>query len=217
MNIIIVGDKYQKGMKSKGCAALIKSKNRHTIIEQQYNVCKNIFPDSKIIYVGGFEFKKIQLFLNENTNIDIELIYNDHYEKYNDVYSLSLVSDYFDNDVLITFGYNLLSNSTFKNFIANDSSKVFIDQNSCLNIGCVIQNGVVSNITYDLPNSISNLYYLNKPDANVMAEYLTNEKYYNHFLFELINNLIDKNTTIHPHYINHHKTLKGQHGYNKIK
>ena len=35
MNIIILGDKYEKGMKSKGCQALIPYSSRVLMVEHQ--------------------------------------------------------------------------------------------------------------------------------------------------------------------------------------
>lgn len=216
MNIIIIGDKYQKGMKSKGCPALIKSKDYSSIIEHQYSILKNFFPNSKIVYIAGFEFKKIQFFLEDHKELAVDLVHNYNYENYNDIYSLSLASKYFSSDVLITFGYNILKHSMFKHFNSDRGSQIFIDNTSNSNIGCVVQNDTVSNITYDLPNSISHLYYLSKTDANRIRYYIQDSKYQNYFLFEILNNLIDQNIKIHPHYTNN-KSIKGFYGYNKIK
>lgn len=193
MNIIILGDKYQKGMKSKGCPALIKLSKNSNILQQQYKILKHRFPQSNIVYVGGFEFKKIQNFLSNN-KLDIELIYNDKYDEYNDSYALSLVGKYLDSDILIVFGYHILNNKIFNKFDISDGSQVFISDNSDSNIGCVLEDNKILNISFNLPNKINHIYYLTSHATESMRLYTDNLNFRNYFIFEIINSLTDNIT-----------------------
>jgi hypothetical protein len=47
MNIIILGDKFQKRMKSKGCTALLDY-NKKPLFYYQYNIIRSIFPVLKL-------------------------------------------------------------------------------------------------------------------------------------------------------------------------
>ena len=71
MNIIILGDKYQKRMKSRGCVGLIKYNNKN-IISHQYKTLHSIFPNANIIYVYGFDNKRFISYINKN----ILILYN---------------------------------------------------------------------------------------------------------------------------------------------
>lgn len=201
MNIIILGDKYQKGMKSKGCPALIRLSKNSNILQNQYSILTKQFPQSKIIYVAGFEFKKIQTFLT-NELPDIVLINNDKYNDYNDSYALSLVENYLNSDTLIIFGYHILSNKMFSKFDKKNGSQVFISDDSNSTIGCVLDNNRIINISFNLPNTLNNIYYLNNQATEYMKNYTQNIDFRNYFIFEIINLLSDKNIVFKTFFTN---------------
>jgi CTP:phosphocholine cytidylyltransferase-like protein len=207
MNCIILGDKYQKGMKSKGCAGLIKFDKHINIFQHQYNTIKKYFPRSKICYIGGYEAKKIENFIHKNYS-DVIFITNTDFEKSNDTYSLSLVKEYFDHDLLILFGYTILQKNIFDKFNRASGSQIFINNQQNHQIGCVINNNRIENISFDLPNTISDIYYISSKDALYFKDRLHN-KYYNYFIFEILNDLIDKNDIVFTPFYNH--TNKAKH------
>lgn len=200
MNVLIIGDKYQKGMKSKGCPALIKVKNYANILEQQYSVLNDFFPNNNIIYVAGFEFKKVQNFLNEN-KLNIKLIHNEKYNDYNDTYALSLAANFLDPNMgtLIFFGYHLLSTRILDKFNKRRGSQIFLSKSSQSDIGCIIEKDIVTNISFDLPNKINNIYYICQKDMLQIKSLINNPSFKNYFLFEAINYLID-NKIIFKHF-----------------
>ena len=202
MNIIIIGDKYQKGMKSKGCPALISINKKTNILENQYKILKDSFPNSNIIYIGGFESKKIQNYLLENKNIKLELVINTAFNDYHEINSLCTVLEHLNTDILIISGYHVFNNKAFKNFNKLIGSQIFISKDMKNDIGCIISNDTIKNIALDLPNSLTNIYYISKADIEVFKDYINNIKFKNYFLFEIINNLIDKSTIFKPHFMN---------------
>lgn len=205
MNIIILGDKYQKGMKSRGCPALIKISKTSNILQQQYKILHSLFPGSKIIYVSGFEHKKIQNFLIHN-KLPITLLYNDKYEEYNDTYSLSLASEYLNTKTIIIFGYHILQKKIFHKFHSGDESQIFVSNKSTTNsVGCTIDNNKILNISFDLPHVLNNIYYLTKKDVEKLREYVQNFNFRNYFLFEIMNKLID-NKIIFKTFFSHNGT-----------
>lgn len=192
MNVLIIGDRYQKGMKSKGCPALIKTKNYDNILEQQYSVLNDFFPNNNIIYIAGFEFKKVQNFLDES-QYNIKLIHNDKYNEYNDTYALSLANNFLDPNMgtLIFFGYHLLSPKILDKFNKKRGSQIFVSKSDHSDIGCIIQKDIVTNISFDLPNKINNIYYICQKDMAKIKSFISNPSFKNYFLFETINYLID--------------------------
>jgi choline kinase len=199
MNCIILGDKFQKRMKSKGCVGLIKVNNK-SIIQNQYKIINQVFPEVNVVYVYGFEHKRFQSFLsNKTSGLDnLTSIYNHSFEKYNNAYSLSLVEDFLNDDCMIFFGDLILSRKTFDKFMPQNGSQIFINQKNKNRLGCVINNSKIENIAYDLDNYLSEIYFLTKNHSIMIKDLLKNKINHNCFIFEIINKLIDMDQTISP-------------------
>lgn len=195
MNCIILGDKYQQRMKSKGCAGLIKINKKYNILLNQYEILKSTFKNINIIYIYGFDDKKFLDFI-KSSKLDISIKFNSNYNIYNQAFSLSLVKDdLINDDLLIIDGYQKLNKNMFKKFDFNKGSSTFIkNMHSNINesIGCIIANGYIEHFSFDLQNSIYNIYYLEKKCVNSLLNILKQVKYHNNFIFELINKLIDQ-------------------------
>lgn len=206
MNLIILGDKFQKRMKSKGCVGLLKTNNK-PIIQHQYEIIKQSFPNiSSIIYIYGFEGKKFASFLEKNPTLSSEIItiYNKHYDFYNNVYSLSLAEKYLSTDFIVMFGDNILHKKSFANFKTSSGSQIFIDPKQNNKLGCIIHKNKIENIAYDLDNYLSEIYYISKDHASVTRDLLKDSSLYNCFIFEIVNKLIDMNHQIKPFINLHH-------------
>ena len=200
MNFIILGDKFQKRMKSKGCVGLIKI-NGKNILQHQHHTIRSYFPKAKIIYVCGFESKKILSFISKNPILknDIVTIANKDYDKYNNAHSLYSASNFLNDDTLILFGDNVLHKKIFTGFDPNRGSQVFINNKQKSKIGCIIRDNSVRNIAYDLDNCLSEIYFLSSYHSIMVNKILTNNNLnHNCFIFEIINKLIDNNQTMIP-------------------
>jgi CTP:phosphocholine cytidylyltransferase-like protein len=206
MNFIILADKFQKRMKSKGCVSLLKVNNKTTLLQHQYSVIKHNFPNAKIRYVYGFDHKKLEVYLAKNSYLqkDITSIYNPLYAQYNHTYSLYLCCKYLTSDCFLLFGDTILNTKLFNNFKPSNSSKVFISPKNKSNLGCVIHNNQIHNICYDLDNHILNMYYISKEHIQTLKQVVEDKLSHNHFIFETINKLIDRRCIIEPVYHNSH-------------
>jgi hypothetical protein len=201
INIIILGDKYQKGKKSKGCPALIYQ-DKKTILEHQINSIDKIIPNNKITYVCGFENEKLKIFIEKNNLTNkVSLIENKDYLKYNESYSLGLAIENITNanPILILSGYYIPHINNF-NSIDLSKSTIFIDTNKKTKLGCIINNDkIVENIFFDLENYIQDIYLIQKSGADRIKNLLSTKMYNNAFLFEIINNLIDAGSVFYTH------------------
>lgn len=190
MNIIILGDRYKKGMKSKGCVGLIKINNTTNIFQKQYDSIKKFFPNGRIIYVSGFESKKFSSFLKKNDKYDIEHIENYNFIKTNTGFSLYLAKNYLSNNVLIIDGSTYLVDNLLKNIQSNYDNNLLFIGNKIGEIGCILNKNTVDNLSIDLDNKLYDIAYLNKHTAQKLNS-LISTGYHNAFLFEIINSLID--------------------------
>jgi CTP:phosphocholine cytidylyltransferase-like protein len=201
MNCIIIGDKYQKGMKSKGCSALMKNGRRGTLLNNQYEILNDSFDNINITYVYGFDARRLLDFVKDN-NYYINMVYNESYEQYNEAFSINLVKDKLEDDTLILLGYQALTQKTLKKLKDLTESSVFVSKElDKPKIGCIILDNNITTFNFGLDNQIYDIYYLNKNFAQALKELLQNDKYHNFFLFELLNKLIDTGLYIKPIFI----------------
>ena len=203
MNFIILADKFQKGMKSKGAVGLLNI-NKQKMIEHQYQHIKKKYPHAKMIYVYGFDSKKIEAYSQENKK-KILYIHNSQYETKNYAYSLYMAKEYLNDECFITFGDTVFKSSIFKKFM-NDKSQIFINKSRKNELGCIIADEVISNISFGLTNYISDMYFLTKQTANLIQSVISDNRYHNYFIFELINKTIDEGQAFYP-YCNSKKSV----------
>jgi len=205
MNCIILGDKFQKRMKSKGCVGLFDLNNK-SIIQHQYRNIKQNFPYANIIYVHGFESKKLCSFVEKNSTLanNMTMVHNAKYERYNQGYSLSLAQEYLNDGFLLLLGENIFNYHHMHNYINYNShdSYVLLDKKHKGSLGCTITNQKIEHIAYDLDNSLCEIYYISKTHASYIKKLINNSAYYNYFIFELINKLLDNHQIIKPLFIN---------------
>jgi len=199
MHVIILGDRFKRGLKSKGCPGLIKIDDSFNIFDNQHLIITNRFPNSKILYVAGFDLKRMRAFLKKRYP-SVDIIKNEHYMNFSDSQSLGVAGDYLCDDLLIVSGYSLLNSATFKGFVVDEYSKIFTSDKPS-KLGCITQNSMVTNISFGLPHGVLDLYYISSRDVQHLKNLAINRKYGNHFLFELINNLIDHDVVVRQHKI----------------
>jgi choline kinase len=191
MNIIILGDRYKKGMKSKGCVGLIKINNTTNIFQKQYNQIKSFFPDSRIIYISGFESKKFSSFLKKHDkNQEVIHLENDLFAKTNSGFSLNLAREYLDTNCLVIDGSTNISDSLLKNIKTTQDKNLVCIGNKSGDIGCILNNSRVDSLNIDIDNRIYDVFYVTQHTALRLQD-IIEHNYHNAFLFEIINILID--------------------------
>lgn len=198
MNCIILGDKYAKGMKSKGCAALLSYNKKINIIQHQLNFIKKFLPESKIVYVYGYCSDSFNKFLIEY-NIYINKIHNPEYETYGQFNSLCLAKDFMNTDCLIFDGYSTLKKSYIKHIQKPQKESFVVLQKTNENgSGCTVLGNKVKNFGYNLPYNIKNIYCLNVEAMSLVKELCLSKKYKNYFIFEILNEILEENIAIKP-------------------
>lgn len=199
MNILILGDKYDKGKKSKGCQALIDFNTTTKYIEYQYKTLKDGSNINNIIYVYGLGDKKFISYYDNHKNLKrIKTIFNTHYDTKNETYSAYLCKDMIDarDSLLIIFGNTIIKKQHLQKVINANKSCVFRNSQNKSNIGCVHNNKNVENIGLDLDSRIDNIYYIAQADTYHFMEIIKNTSNHNRFIFEIINLMIDKDILV---------------------
>lgn len=194
MNFIILADKYKRGMKSKGAVGLFRLNQRYNMFEHQYNIIRKNFKKYKIIYIYGFDNKKVESYFHSNKKKfnNVHLVCNGSYAKYGCLYSLSQASDYMNNDFFILNGDSVFKSEVFKDFKPSGCSQIYVNPKEKYKLGCVIdENSLISNIAFDINNYLMDIFYIHKKDSAALKEYCQMEKYRNYFIFEILNKMID--------------------------
>lgn len=195
MNFIILADRYKKGMKSKGPVGLIRLNKKYNVFERQYNVIRKHFPKSKIVYVYGFDAKKVETYFHNKKKkfYNTKIIYNENYENSGYIKSLGVAKEYMNNDFFILSGETVFCTEVFKDFKKKGSSQIFVNQKEKHKLGCVINaDQTISNIAFDINNYLMDIYYVHKNNSSALKQYCENEKYKNYFIFEIFNKMIDE-------------------------
>jgi choline kinase len=206
MNCIILGDKYSKGMKSKGCSALIGLTKNKTIFKKQCESLKSIDEDINIAYVYGFDEKNFIKHVQTNLDFKISTIYNKDYEIFNYGYSLLLAEKFLNGFTIIMDGYYIPSKKIILEIKKKISSKIFISTKNKLikssSVGCVVnQDSVVSNIGYGLNNSIEDIFLLSPSSSSTIKNIVSSSNIRNFFIFEIINKAIETKEIFRPFYL----------------
>jgi len=200
MNILILGDKYEKGMKSKGCQALIKYKGSR-IIDYQIEYFQKNTKHNNIVYVSGFDSKALSSYLCKKKYDNLYVLYNPNYATTNYGDSLSIAKKYLNDNCIITFGNTIFSHINIK-AIDHTKSCVFTakqNDNKKNSLGCISDRGIITNIDFDLDNQIHNdIFHISKLDAQKIQTMMDNIEVKNNFIFELINKLIDNGSIFVP-------------------
>lgn len=192
-DIIILGSKSYKGIKSYGCLSNIIINNR-TLLDIQICNAKKSFRTSNIFYIGGDRCSYVQ------SKYKIDYIDNSNKE-YNNLFAISLVKEKLkhNNPLLIFFNKTFFYPNIFED-ITKNSSYAWCDKNSGndYRLGLSHNNeGQILNISYDLQPTGCGVYFLNKVDKDRLLAIIDDtEAIKNMFLFEGINKLIDDGSEI---------------------
>lgn len=200
-DVIILGAKPIKGMKSLGAFSNIKIDKQHNILDTQiFNLRKKINVKN-IIYVSGFQGSKV------DTNSDIIVLENSEYNSKNNGFSLKLALPYVTSDYVIIVFNKILFNHKIFNRLDYSHSSIFINNfnQNTYNIGCVINNeSKIENLFYNLPNKICGIYGLAKNEIEILKTININD---NFFIFEIMNEILASGGEFIPKMINNHKNI----------
>jgi len=201
-NVILLCSEITKGMKSYGPKAFVpvgnKYKQKPLVIKQIDNIIQRYTKNTDIYIVIGFEHDKFLKILDQFYPSDqypnIIKIYNKNYELSNSAYGVSLALNSIEsgntliiqNGILTDYYPKTLNKSILP--ILNDKKK-----DESFTIGLTITNKKVEYVFYDLPNTWSEILYINNSDIQKIKTVLMEQNIKQKFLFEFINILIDNN------------------------
>jgi len=176
-------------MKSYGPKSLIKI-NDATILEHQLAKIHATFIQYEIILVTGFESEKIARHAKDK---NVKIVVNKHFEETNVVHSiaLGLIAAKYKN-VLIIYG-DLVFNKDAITLPLMNESLISIDPSDFMKkdeVGCTIQQNLLVNMMYGLPNKWGQMMFLTGKELELFKSIVTTQKCARWFGFEMINEIM---------------------------
>ena len=181
-------------MKSYGPKSLIKLCDDYTLIENQLYFINKTFKQCEIILVAGFEAKRVI----EKTPSNIIKVVNKNYNETNVIKSIGLgLKRATTDNILVVYGDLVFNQFTLKAPLGIDSA-LLIDPSGLMGndeVGCIIQNRMVQQVMYDLPNKWAQISYFTGKEAEMLRHFCNNPHFEMYFGFEIINMILNQGGT----------------------
>jgi len=187
--VVLLSGAIPYGMKSYGTKSLLNTIGGTTLIEHQIKTIKNVYPNSEIITVIGYEADKII-----KKKLSCRLIENQLFEDTGETEQLRLAinSSYKKNFLVINgdvyFNELSISNDLSQNFLLTSDK----DKNKS-EIGATIVDSHVTYLDYTMKNNKwCNICFFNEKCYSNLYAYLFNRDNNRQYIFNLINHLMFK-------------------------
>lgn len=174
-----------------------------TIIEYQIETILSVYPSCELLIIVGYDAHKIFNQLKTLKKKNVRLIYNPNFDSTNSLYNLGLgLFNNTNDNVLYIDGINLFDKNTISDLNTKESIAVVDESLNDKNIGVTINNNIIEFFSGDLYPKWANIIFLNTPELRKIEEYAINPRFYNRYIYEAINLIIDNNAIIKPKNIN---------------
>lgn len=207
-NALVLVPEITKGMKSIGSKSLLTIKKQISVIDYQIQSLLNIDKNIDITVCVGFEADKIIPIIKK---YNVNYIYNDKYKTTNQGYCVKLFFEKYqkpENLLIINNGILLKTKCIQKNMLDKESKIFILDKSKeNFNLGCSSQENI-DYVFYDLPEVWSECVYFCNQDIKQIQNVCLSKHGYQMYIFEIINEIISKNTIVKKQYINKKLIMK---------
>lgn len=191
VTVVILSSGMGVRMKSLGVRSLIKIRDNTTLLDWQLEIINNIFPNSELILVTGFESDRL---MNAAPN-NIIKVENERYESTNVCRSLGIALRASTSERVVVISGDIMFNQETLKGLNTEESCLIVEKNeesSKERIGLTANNDLVEHLFYDLPNRWTGISYLCKKELKLAQSISWNRQKEKLFGFEVINEIIDR-------------------------
>lgn len=169
--------------------------NRETVLDNQYNSIRNVFPRSDVLIVSGY-----------NTNLiavrkpkEVRLIENQNYTESSEVEEARLGVNATNTESVIFISGNILFSDETLNQIKTRPSAILIDRKSEEDgsVGTTDDKSKLENMSYGLMNKWCGISHLTGKELELFKHMVNAKSKTKLCLFEIFNLLIRKGSTIY--------------------
>lgn len=197
-SVIIVAAGAGNRVRSLGSRSLIQITPTQTVLDKQIAQIKESLPNNEIILITGFDSERVMKAAPANI-IKIE---NERFEETNVVRSIAIgLHAARHPNVVIIHGDLVFSTETLKYAGFSNRSGLIVSNSQEKRqdkIGCIIDNGSVEHMLYDLPNQWAEIIYLTGKELNLFSSIAKRRDKERLLDFEVINSVIEKGGTFIP-------------------
>lgn len=187
--IIIPAAGCASRMKCIGSKSLLCIKNI-PLIDRQLDIINKTFPKKEIILVTGFEADKV---LNYTGKYNITRVENEKYEYTNISRSIAIGLRACNCDSIIIIYGDLYFNKELLDLPFNNKSIIVCCNTMTTNeVGCIINNNIIENIFYDLPQKWAQVAYFTGDELEILKKIVFDRKNNLLYGYEIINKIIDR-------------------------
>jgi choline kinase len=199
LSVIILSASPGKRMAIYGPRSLLPLKNKTTLIDYQLDIIQNLYPNSAVTIVAGFESDKV---IQHLKNKRISIVINQGYEDQGPVGSLRLGLLANNNKHALIIHGDIFFNADTIRGIVGDTSRLLIDSDNRLSkdeIGLSIIKGLVSNLSYSWPTKWGQIAFIHNNDMGILKDFVYDSSHNKFYTHEAINHLIDNDCQLYPH------------------
>lgn len=192
LSIIIPVAGQGKRMRANGAKALL-TVGSESIIERQLRQWKNLAPEAEIIFVVGFEARKVCKRLPNQI-----WVLNKDFENTNVAYSIGLaIQKSVRRRVLVSYGDLIFEEKGAAPLLACQKTSVFVDDapRRTYEVGVAYHDNEVTNFSFGLPRKWSQLVMLCEREKEMFAHYSLDCMNHKFFSFEIFNKIISRGGT----------------------
>lgn len=203
-NIVLLLPEITKGMKSIGSKALLNINKSLTIIDYQILYIKKYYKNTPIKIITGFDHDRIVKHTKKYSNI--EIYHNSDYSDYNQTeFILRYIKKQKPNNFLLINNGILLKE---KLNIDTNKSSIFIlpKKRDGFSIGSHT-NSNIKYLFYNLEYQWSECVFFNQSEINMIDKISETKKLSNLFLFELINILLETQSSLETVVLENQKNI----------
>jgi len=194
-SVIILAAGTHLYMKSYGPTSLLKLNHKKTILDHQLSIIKHL-PQScleSIVLVVGSSANKVM----NSTPDSIVKIENENHSNTNATRSLGMALRAIHTPTVIVLHGDLVFNKYIFSSLKLShlqTSSVVLDTNFTMKskeVGCTTVNQFVERFDYTLPKKWAQVAILTGKELELCKKICWNEQYYNYFLFESFNEILN--------------------------
>ena len=191
-SVIIVAAGAGNRVRSLGSRSLIQITPKQTVLDKQIANINDALPNNEIILVTGFDSERVMKAAPANI-IKIE---NERYEETNIVRSIAIgLHAARHPNVVIIHGDLVFSGETLKYAGFSNKSALIVSNSQEKRqdkIGCIVDNGVVEHMLYDLPYQWAEIIYLTGKELHLFSNLAKRKDKERLLDFEIVNSVIEK-------------------------
>jgi choline kinase len=188
-SVIILASSHSVRMKSHGTRSLLQITEKACLIDKQIEYVRHVLPGAEIVLVTGFESDKIM----NKTPHDVIKVENETYTELETVRDLGIgLRAATKNHVVFLPGHLAFQRDLLKSVCQKSSIVLSENINETLNVGCCVNDFVVENLHFDLPNKWTGCAVISGNELDLLRTFCWNRSKDKLLLFEALNHVINK-------------------------